>query len=446
MKKKDTLKKISPYLIKELNINEKTKYKRTLMDASTLIVPERIDLIAKIKYIKAKELDYRTKYFVKLYKKTIESFSQGSYKEPGNSSKNSFSKYIEDFNNLIIDIKENKFNPNKSLIPLGNNNAIIDGAHRLSIAYYFNQKVDCLKFEDFSVKYNYEFFKNNLLEEEYLDYLILEYCKLKKQIYVILTKNSYETKNINDNYKIIYKKNIPFNNILLKNLLFYFQKESINDIKSLNLIVFETNKIEKFKNKILSEYNSSLIYLSDTYEKSIEILEMFLNKNSINFLSNNDIHLNSNLNNQLNDIKRIFKEHNLDSDDYVFTSDIVMELYNLKVCKSIGYLSYNNKRISSTLIKNISYNKKNYTKALDDLLYNPNNYFYYNSLKFLTLKNIEKRSIKEKIIVNTTLIKSINLKMILNTIKVKLKIKTRNIKTKLREILNKVGLLKIRKK
>jgi len=339
MKKKDTLKKISPYLIKELNINEKTKYKRTLMDASTLIVPERIDLIAKIKYIKAKELDYRTKYFVKLYKKTIESFSQGSYKEPGNSSKNSFSKYIEDFNNLIIDIKENKFNPNKSLIPLGNNNAIIDGAHRLSIAYYFNQKVDCLKFEDFSVKYNYEFFKNNLLEEEYLDYLILEYCKLKKQIYVILTKNSYETKNINDNYKIIYKKNIPFNNILLKNLLFYFQKESINDIKSLNLIVFETNKIEKFKNKILSEYNSSLIYLSDTYEKSIEILEMFLNKNSINFLSNNDIHLNSNLNNQLNDIKRIFKEHNLDSDDYVFTSDIVMELYNLKVCKSIGYLS-----------------------------------------------------------------------------------------------------------
>jgi len=36
--------------------------------------------------------------------------------------------------------------------------------------------------------------------------------------------------------------------------------------------------------------------------------------------------------------------------------------------------------------------------------------------------------------------------MILNTIKVKLKIKTRNIKTKLREILNKVGLLKIRKK
>jgi len=444
---KNDLNKISPYFIKELDINKDTKYKRILIDASSLIVPERIDLIAKIKYIESKELNYKTNYFYKLYKKTIESFSKGLYTEPGNSYKNSFSKYIKEFDDLIIDMKENKFDPNKSLIPLGNNNAIIDGAHRLSVAYYFNQKVDCLKFEDISVNYNYEYFKKNLLEEEYLDYLTLEYCKLKQKIYIMLLKNFNDEK-IDDDYKVIYIKNIPFNNTLIKNILFETQKLDLNDIDSLKLIVFETENINKYKEKIINEYNSDLIYISNIYENSIEILEMLLNKNSIEFLSNINIHHNTKINKQLKEIKEMMKMQNLNFEDYIFTSDVVMSLYDLKKCENIECLSHN--KIKSNLTNNVAYNDKNYNKTLDELIYNPNNYFYYNSLKFLTLKNVKKNNTKDRILVNLVLIKSINLNKMFKIIKEKLKIKIRNVKIRLKEILKnvlkKIGLLEIIKK
>ena len=81
---------------------------------------------------------YNCKFINELYDKHIEAFSAGSYNEPGNDEKNSIKKYIDTFEVLIKNIKKSGIDETISVIPVGKNNEIMDGAHRTAIASYFN--------------------------------------------------------------------------------------------------------------------------------------------------------------------------------------------------------------------------------------------------------------------------------------------------------------------
>ena len=58
-----------------------------------LLVPGRIDLIAKYTYIENYVKHYDVKWFNNLYKAHIEAFSGGNYTEPTNPAKNSIIEY-----------------------------------------------------------------------------------------------------------------------------------------------------------------------------------------------------------------------------------------------------------------------------------------------------------------------------------------------------------------
>ncbi len=129
-------------------------------------------------------------------------------------------------------------------------------------------------------------------------------------------------------------------------------------------------------------------YTSDTYRISSSLL----NANSIHFLNNgtNDI---SSQTKQL--LTNYFKEVGENNENFCLTSSLIMEMYRLRQAKDIDYLHKDNKilKLQKTGIhdgKWLLY----YHINKDEIIYNPNHYFYFNGFKFASLKVIKEMKLK----------------------------------------------------
>ena len=89
-----------------------------------------------------------------MQRNSFAAFSEGTYTEPGDENKTSLDKFFSVFDELIDDYKENGFDSNKSLIPIGRNNIILDGAHRTACAIYYGGTVSAISFPQFEVNFD----------------------------------------------------------------------------------------------------------------------------------------------------------------------------------------------------------------------------------------------------------------------------------------------------
>ena len=212
--------KLSSYFLTENNITEKSKYSVFEIEARELITAERIDLMAKWLYIDAKETGFGIDYAREIYTRHIAAFSNGKFREAGDDYKISIQRYFEVFDNLILDIKNNGFNKEKSLIPIGDNNVILDGAHRCSIAAYYGKTVYVIKFEGLKRNYDYNYFLSNLLNMKYVKRMIYQYSLItSRNLYCACfwpsswdkekQKQSLELMKIKG--RIVYQENIKIN-------------------------------------------------------------------------------------------------------------------------------------------------------------------------------------------------------------------------------------------
>ncbi len=132
--------------------------------------------------------------------------------------------------------------------------------------------------------------------------------------------------------------------------------------------------------------------MSDYTEDTFRIGSSLLNKNSIHYLNNGSNDLSEKSKKTLLNYFKKLKDNN---DDYCITSSIIMEMYNLRNANDVDYLHYNNNLINIDNMSNhngiwLSY----YTKEKDDIIYNPENHFYFNGFKFASLDII--KEMKEK--------------------------------------------------
>ena len=137
---------LSENFVKTKKITKDTPYEIREMDAKELLCPERLDLAAKIAYIEAREKGGDMSFARELYRKHIEAFSEGNYTEPGDENKTSLEKFFSVFDELIDNYRENGFDSDKSLVPIGRDNIILDGAHRTACAIFFGGKISVIFF------------------------------------------------------------------------------------------------------------------------------------------------------------------------------------------------------------------------------------------------------------------------------------------------------------
>lgn len=247
---------LTPYFCETYGIDRDKDYPVEWVDSRTLLVSERLDLVAKLKYIEARENGRITPFIRECYVKHIEAFSYGTFKESGSPEKDTIEKYFASFDQLIDAIKISGFEKDKSVVPVGKDNVLLDGAHRVSAAIYFNKKVPIIRLPDAKVTYDAAYFRKRLLDRRCLDFLVLEYAKLKETVqlaYVfpaIVSKLSYAQKirkAINQEGKLIYSIKInPLNtstgafSSIFENSTLIKNPPNNHSPKSCSLYLFET--------------------------------------------------------------------------------------------------------------------------------------------------------------------------------------------------------------
>lgn len=248
---------LTPYFCETYGIDRDKDYPVEWIDPRTLLVSERLDLIAKLKYIEARENGGLTPFIKDCYIQHIAAFSYGTFKESGTKEKDSIEKYLDSFHQLIDAIAGSGFDAAKSVIPVGEDNILLDGAHRAAVAIHFKQQLPIIRIPEARVVYDADYFRKRLLDERCLDYLVLEYAKLKGTVQTALVLPGFAHQTnlfrqcreiLNQHGKLVYFKNVPYPHTTEADSSkifgsFLTKKESEpqkNSPKKISLILYET--------------------------------------------------------------------------------------------------------------------------------------------------------------------------------------------------------------
>jgi len=415
---------LTDYFIAEHRITDATEFSIEDVDALSLFVPGRIDLVAKWLYVDFIEKGIDSDYATKLYSEHIGAFSLGNYTEPGTPEKNSIEKYLKEFNDLIKSIKVNGFYNKRSLVPVGGDGIALDGSHRIAICAYFNIPIKIVRFKNIYKNYDTSFFKKRGLDAKYLDHLVTQYCKLKKDTYAVcIWPQAYAADKSRkadmiikkSGIKVVFKKSVTLNYLGIRNLLlqiyghhewtgdyrdkFKGTERKVNEVYSADsktiLYILESDDsklIDKIKIQIRDAYslNNSSVHITDNQEETVQITNLLLNDNSIHHLNSAELSKYSDAHELLDIFKKTVTESSSPLDDYIIESGSVLSLYGIRKTTDFDYLtSIEDKPTFTTArIDNHNSEMKYHTKTKDDLIYNPENYFYFNDVKCLSIENV----------------------------------------------------------
>ena len=136
--------------------------------------------------------------------------------------------------------------------------------------------------------------------------------------------------------------------------------------------------------------------MTDNIKETRQIANLIYNQNSMHHLryGEPDKYKKSYL--LLSKFKEIIKENKLNLDDFVVDSSMVMAMYGIREAGDLDFytsesqdvkikIAETTKKLMEDNGKNICYHKKNVV----DLLYNPNNFFHFEDVKFLCLREVK---------------------------------------------------------
>lgn len=416
---------LSDNLMQQYNLGINDSYKVEKINAKELITKDRIDLIAKLKYVEFIEKGYDLTFMKELYLAHLEALSREPIAKVVEGNNYPFEQCMANFDSMIDRIKKNGIDETFSEILIGSNNIIIDGAHRVAIAVYFNLEVPIIRLNSPAIIYDTEYFKEQLLNEKYIDYLVAEYCKIKDDVYVACifpkAKGNLKRKEmellINESSKIVYKKKVKINYEGLRNLFIqiysaekikwigcidnnfsgaYFKAEDCYDSNEiLTVYVLESdsfNQVLELKENIRGIFKIGYhsIHITDTKFEAIQIGNLLLNQNSVDFLNFGKPHYFKHFYKDLVKLKEDHINSKFALDECILDMRSTLALYGIKDVQQIEHLSSLNKNAFCGQSQQSHYNYfKHFNTTEDNLILNPKYYFVFNDLKFFTLENIK---------------------------------------------------------
>ena len=189
-----------------------------------LLTPQRMDIAAKHIYARHRQLGAQSKWAANLYCQHIRAFSNGTFRED-DGSKNSAEDYLMGFDRLLDSIRSGGFDDNKTLVPVGRDNVIIDGSHRVASCIAANVPVGVVHFDHASNEYGARYFEGKGMASGWLDAMALEYCRLKTGALIVTVYPSAEGRHgeiqaiLRQHGEIAYEKNVALNRQAARNLI-----------------------------------------------------------------------------------------------------------------------------------------------------------------------------------------------------------------------------------
>ena len=393
--------------------------------SSNLISHTRFDVIIKFLFAKSILKGYKTSFYRDMYKEHLRVWN--NFKEYNNTTKNTYEAFEQCFLNLIKDIGKSGFNKKISTIPVVDKKYILNGSHRLAAALGHNKDVWChdgVNVIDGQLDCDYRFFKQLHLNEEYMDQTAIEYCKLKPNTYVVClfpvvnNKLSEVYDILRSNGDVFYSKQITLNTTGAFNLMreLYlgekwagdwrnnyagFREKAdlcFSDYSPVNVVLINLDSADiakKIKQKTRSLFNKGnhSVHINDTHEQSVRISKTIFNNNSIHYINNTNPVNYKTFNTCMNEFYKEITIRGLNVDDYCVVGSAPLAAYGLRECKDLDYLHFDQKLIKGTqdlIHSHNEYGVGRYHLDREDIIYNPENYFYHRGIKFASLNVIRK--------------------------------------------------------
>jgi len=384
-----------------------------------LLSPKRFDILAKILYAKGRKNNYKTDFHLNVYKEHLLAWNGLHSDFDGKSGLN---EYTESFDKILDSIQTDGFDDKKSLVPLTENLTPLNGSHRVAACITHDKNVSCTKGIEGKdgMVCDFNYLKKLNLEQKWMDAMALEYSCLKDDSYIVSLFPSVSNKNdeeVRDMLKevgdIVYEKDIYLNNMgaLKYTIEMYYNEPFIgnhldgyhgannkaklcftNPDKPLKVFLMKFPQedviLRDLKNRIRNLFGmgNHSVHMNDTHEETVRLSKLLFNENSIHFLNNSNVQYYRTFEEQLNYFKQFIIQNELDIDDYCITASSVLSMYGLREGKDLDYLHRGVKISGHNMISSHNeYSKGRYNKSIDDIIYNPENHFYYNGIKFASL-------------------------------------------------------------
>jgi len=417
--KLNVIKSINSHLLTLLPLQEQHDVDE--LPATDLLRGERFDVMAKYIYAKLRLLNAADGWRSKVYYELQKVF--GGFKEGDGSGKNSYRDYVNAFDNLLNSMIAEGFKNKEGFLPIGNDNIIIDGAHRLAASLLLGQCVPVIRFNIEPAKYDYKYFLARGLAPEVADAMALEFCRLSPNmviavVFPVAHGRDHEILEILSDYgQIIYEKQVVFSEIGRHNLIrqLYRNESWLGmdgeitpglrhhvDQRFLNnrptkfyfFVCMDLSKLKQAKARVraLFDLKNDSIHINDTYEETIRIAEQILTPNSIHFLNHAQPWVSRAFVSMFREYQTMIKQQGLDREKFCIDSGSVLAVYGLRDTNDLDYLHLGDE-IALTPDSKISDHATEliyHGITLGDLLFDPENYFYYDGMKFVALGQLRK--------------------------------------------------------
>ena len=309
---------VAPYFLEAWGIDADAKLETEVVSPKTLLTAGRLDLACKLYYIDCMEQKADMAFARELYQAHLESFSNGTFVEPGQKAKNSVQDYFEAFHQMIEDMREHGFDPDKSVVPVGDDGTILDGSHRVAIAIYYDIPLTIVHIPEQSCRYDYSYFRKKGLQEKYLDFMALQFIRFSEKVYTVcLWPAAYESSKLAEADRLIracasvvYQKTVPLNDHAVELLMIHFYKSMTwtgslsngfsgvaskaqdcyrSKVPTTVYVICgpELEQVIELKQRIrdLFGIENSSVHITDTHEEAVQAGRLLLHQNSVDFMN-----------------------------------------------------------------------------------------------------------------------------------------------------------------
>lgn len=308
----------SQYFLDAWGVEADEELKTELVSPKMLLTANRLDLACKLYFIDCLEKKTDMSFARKLYQAHLAAFSGGSFVEPGQNAKNSPQDYYDSFCRLIEDMREHGFDQARSVVPVGENGAILDGAHRVAIAIYYNIPLSIVRIPGQSCRYDYAYFRDKSLPEDYLDFMAYQFIRFSDRVYTVCmwpvadqsAKLAEADQLIRGHAAVVHQKKIPLNYSAVEQLMISFYhsmpwtgsvdngycgvaskaKDCFRDKSLTNVYIIcdvDLERVLELKQRIrdLYDIDNSSVHITDTHAEAIEAGKLLLFGNSIDLMN-----------------------------------------------------------------------------------------------------------------------------------------------------------------
>ena len=139
------------------------------------------------------------------------------------------------------------------------------------------------------------------------------------------------------------------------------------------------------------------VHINDSYEETVRLSQIFFNNNSIHFLNHAQLNHYENFYRLLDEYEKLLDAHNVIKDCFCVDGSASMAVYGIRAARDIDYFHYGYDDVKYRNEAEIgSHNGeiKHHTKSMDDIIFNPENHFYYEGMKFVSLDVLAAMKVK----------------------------------------------------